>query len=101
MLRFLPEKVRVRIRKSENAVIQMNGSEFSARVPRQPRMTYGIDVARPHLLAHFEARRHRYVALRVNAIGDQGRYLFWSQRRGRWGGARRGHTTFNLSGCHQ
>src|SRR4029077_3088838 len=97
VLRILAKKMSVGIRKNESAVVSMDRSEFSARVPRQPRMPHRIDVAGAHLLAHFEARGHLYVTVCVNAIGERGRDLISGQRRGRSDRARRGHAALNLS----
>src|ERR1700730_964045 len=101
MLRLFTEEMRVGIRKNENAVLSIDCSEFSACVSRQPRMSHRIDVAGTHLLAHFEARGHLYVAVCVNAIGKRSWDLISGQRRGRSGRARRGHAALNLRSGNQ
>jgi hypothetical protein len=54
MLRLLAEEMRVGVRKNENAVVTIDRSYFAARVPRQPGMSHGIDVAGAHSLSDFK-----------------------------------------------
>src|SRR5690348_9953342 len=102
MLRLVAEKMRTRIGKNKDAVVEMYGSGFSARVARQARVAYRIDIPSAHLLAHFEAWRNRQIALGVNAGGeDNGVDFVRGQRRSLFSGAGCGDAAVNFSSRKQ
>ena len=61
VLRVFTEEVRVGIGKDEHAMIALDGSKFSARVPGQSSMTGRIEVARADALANTEPGRCRRI----------------------------------------
>src|SRR5690348_3591100 len=102
MLRLVAQKMRTRIGKNKDAMVAMDGSDFSARITRQARMADRIDIPSAHLLAHFEAWRNRQIALGVNAGGEgNGVDFVRGQRRSLFSGAGCGDAAVNFSSGKQ
>src|SRR5262245_29367608 len=64
VLAFLAQKMGVAVGKDVDAVISDDDADLAACVPRQTRVTRGIDVACTNALSHLERRPHCWIVAR-------------------------------------
>src|SRR5712692_11864815 len=96
MLRLLAHEMRVGIRKDIDAVVEVNGADFSARIARKARMADRIDGAGAHLLARLKARSYRHLATGGRTLCNQQAGSFHCQSGRCLGRARRWSAALQL-----
>src|SRR5713101_2054865 len=83
MLRFLAEKMGIRVGEDKHTVVAVDGAQFAAHVTRLTCMTRRIDIARTYALPRLESRGDRNVTARWYALRNQLRRLVSAERRNR------------------
>ncbi len=82
MLRLLTQEMRVGVRENKNAVIAVNGADFSASVTGEAGVAHGMNVAGADLLARSKAWRHQDGPASGHALRNQKfRFLDGQSRR--------------------
>ena len=58
MLAPFAEELKIRVWEQKHAVVEHDLAGLASRVPGQPGMADGVDIASPNVLAYLKQRRH-------------------------------------------